>query len=236
MSKPSSHSSLGRVATATSVIAALRRGASLLMALGALALLPALADRSDRAQPLTIEADRPGSVDLAKQVAVFNGNVVITQGTMVIRAERVEVREGSDGFRSANAIGGGGRQATFRQRRDGAGDEFIDGRADRIEYDGRGNTVRFIGNARVQRLRGSTVADEITGALMTYNGLSEVFEVAGATSTAASAAGSAASAPTGGSGRVRVVLTPREGSAAAAAGKAPEAAASAAAAASGASR
>lgn len=207
------------------------RGAALLVALSALALQPALAERSDRAQPLTIEADRPGSVDLAKQVAIFNGNVVITQGTMAIRAERVEVREGSDGFRSANAIGGAGRQASFRQRRDGGGDEYIDGRADRIEYDGRANTVRFVGNARVQRLRGSTVADEITGALMTYNGLSEVFEVAGATPTAAAPAGSAASAPAP-AGRVRVVLTPREGSAAAAAGKAPEAAAAA----SGASR
>jgi lipopolysaccharide export system protein LptA len=166
------------------------------------ACLPALADKTDRNKPLTIDADKPGSVDLLKQVATFNGNVVIQQGTMAIRAERAEVREGADGYRSATAIGSPGKAASFRQKRD-ALDEFIEGHADRIEYDGRGDVVRFIGNASVKRLRGSTTADEITGNLITYDSTTEVFSVAGAAPSAAAAA----SGP--GNGRVRVVLTPR---------------------------
>ena len=57
----------------------------------------AAAQRADRGKPMVVEADRPGTVDLQRQVVVFNGNVVITQGTMVLRAERVELRELPDG-------------------------------------------------------------------------------------------------------------------------------------------
>ena len=84
---------------------------------------------------------------------MFNGNVVVAQGTMAIRAERVEVRERADGHRSATALGSGGKPASFKQKRDGV-DETIEGVAERIEYDSRGDVVRFAGNAQVRRLRG----------------------------------------------------------------------------------
>ena len=167
--------------------------ASLWLAIG-LACTPVLADRADRSKPLTIEADRPGTIDLLKQVVVFNGNVVIQQGTLTIRADRVEVRELPDGFRVATALGGQGKPATFRQRRDGS-EEHIEGSAERIEYDGRGDTLRFVGAAAMRRMRGGATADEITGGLITYDNTSEVFSVAGA-------------APGQSGGRVRAVLTP----------------------------
>jgi lipopolysaccharide export system protein LptA len=133
-------------------------------------------------------------------VLVLNGNVVITQGTMVMRADRVEVREGPDGFRSATAIGSAAKPASFRQKRDGV-DETIEGAAERIEYDGRGDTIRFVGAAAVRRLRGAATADEITGNVISYDNTSEVFSVQGGPSNVSAAN------PTG---RVRAVLTPRE--------------------------
>ncbi|MES2956595.1 MAG: lipopolysaccharide transport periplasmic protein LptA [Pseudomonadota bacterium] len=177
----------------------------LLALLASAALLaPAQAEKADRSKPLTIEADQPGTVDLLKQVVVFNGNVVVAQGTMAIRAERVEVRERPDGHRSATALGSAGKPAAFRQKRDSV-DETIDGRADRIEYDSRGDVVRFTGNAQVRRLRGSTPADEITGNVITYDNANEVFSVQGT----APAAGAASAPGASGSGRVRVVITPK---------------------------
>lgn len=153
------------------------------------------AERADRSKPLTIEADKPGTVDLLKQVVVFNGNVVISQGTMTIRADRAEVREMPDGHRTATAIGSASHPATFRQKREGV-DEYIEGSAERIEYDGRSEVLRFSGKASVRRLRGSTTADEITGNQITYDNAAEVFSVQGGAGAA--------------SGRVRAVLTPRE--------------------------
>lgn len=170
---------------------------------------PAQAEKADRSKPLTIEADQPSTLDLINQVVVFNGNVVVAQGTMAIRAERVEVRERADGHRSAIAIGSPARPATFRQKRDGV-DETIEGQAQRIEYDSRGDVVRFSGNAQVQRLRSGQPADEISGNQITYDNGNETFSVAGATPAAAGA-----SAPAG-AGRVRVVITPKPDAAASA--------------------
>ena len=168
--------------------------------------LPAWAEKADRSKPLNVAADRQGTFDLLKQVVVFSGNVIITKGTIVIKADRVEVREGPDGYRIAVAVGSTARPATFRQKRDGL-DEHIDGQADRLEYDERADTVRFVNNAIVRRLRGATIGDEITGNQISYDNTSEVFSVTGG--TPANTAGSPG-------GRVRAVLTPREGTPAAA--------------------
>ncbi len=178
---------------------------TILALLAALAGSPAFAEKADRFKPLNVEADQPGRIDLLKQQVVFNGNVVVTKGTMTIRAGRIEVHETPDGYHSAVAIGAADKPATFRQKRDGV-DEWIEGEAERLEYDGKTDTVRFVTNATVRRLRGSTVADEIAGNVVAYDSIAEVFSVTGG----------AAATPANPGGRVRAVLTPREGTAAAA--------------------
>ena len=176
-----------------------------LAAFFALAAGPARAEKADRFKPLNVEADLPGKIDLLNQHVVFNGNVVVTKGTMTIRASRIEVRESPDGYHTAVAFGSPSQHATFRQKRD-APDEYIAGDAERLEYDGKSDVIRFVNNASVRRLRGSETADEISGNLVTYDSGTEVFNVTGGAPATASNPG----------GRVRAVLTPREGSAAAA--------------------
>jgi lipopolysaccharide export system protein LptA len=165
---------------------------------------PALAERSDRRQPMVVEADRDGVLDLQRQVLVYSGNVVISQGTMVLRAERVEMRTLPDGFRAASALGAPGKPASWRQKRDGV-DETVEGTADRIEFDGRADTLRFVGNGAVRRLRAGTVADEITGERILWDNTAEVFRVEGGAVSA-----------TNPGGRVRAVLSPRGDAAASA--------------------
>lgn len=185
-----------RFAPAALVIAALLTAAA-----------SAHAERADRTKPLTIDADKSGTFDLARQIVTYLGNVVVTQGTLILRAEKVELRELAGGRRVATAIGVAGKPAVFRQKRDGV-DETIEGSADRIEYDDRADTVRFVGTAAVRRLRGSATADEITGALITYDNLNEVFDVQGQNSTTTLPPGAATTTSTG--GRVRAIFSPRE--------------------------
>jgi lipopolysaccharide export system protein LptA len=184
---------------AAPMMSSVARSALMLAALAAALLppTPARAEKADRGKPMVVEADRPGTVDLQRQVVVFSGNVVITQGTMSLRADRIEMREMPDGYRAASAIGSPGKPATWRQRRDGV-DETVEGAADRIEFDGRADTLRFIGNGAVRRLRGGAVADEITGATILWDNSAELFKVEGGAATAANP-----------SGRVRAVLSPR---------------------------
>lgn len=146
---------------------------------------------------MVVEADKDGVMDLQRQVLVYSGNVVISQGSMILRAERVEMRTLPDGYRTASALGAAGKPAQWRQRRDGV-DESVEGSADRIEFDGRADTLRFVGNGAVRRLRGGSVADEITGANILWDNTSEVFKVEGG-----------ATSPTNPTGRVRAVLSPK---------------------------
>ena len=170
---------------------------SLLLTCALTLAVPALAEKADRSKPMVVEADQPGTVDLQRQVVVFNGNVVISQGTMVLRAERVELRELPDGYRAASALGSPGKPATWRQRRDGV-DETVEGAADRIKFDSRADTLRLVGNSAVRRLRGTVVADEITGGTIVWDNTAEIFRVEGGAKSAANP-----------SGRVRAVLSPR---------------------------
>lgn len=168
-----------------------RASASTLVAL-LLAAACAHAERADRDKPLTIEADKPGIVDIARKTVVFEGKVVIAQGTLRIRAERVELREVEQGYRQATATGTAGTPASFSQKRDGVDETFI-GAAERIEYEDRGDVVRFTGAATVRRLRANVVADEISGHQIVYDNRTERFSVIGQEG-----------------GRVRAVLAPRD--------------------------
>ena len=183
----------------SSIAACARSWASLpvLALAAALATAPAQAEKADRSKPMEVLADRSGTADLQNQVSRFSGNVVITQGTMVIKADRVEIRQTPDGFHTGTAWGSGTAPVSYRQKRDGV-DEHVEGQAERVEFDGRSEVLRFIGAAVVRRLRGSETVDEITGTLITWNHASEQFSVQGGTPTAANP-----------SGRVRAVLAPR---------------------------
>ena len=182
-------------------LAVLLLGLALAFALAA----PAHAERADRLQKISIAADQDFQIDMQKQIAVYVGNVVISQGTMVIRAGRVEVRQLPSGYYNAIAFGTPNKPATFRQKRDGV-DEYFEGEAERLEFDGKANMVRFVNNAELRQLRGATPASEISGNLITYDATSEKTTVTGGARPTAANPG----------GRITAVITPREGSEAAA--------------------
>lgn len=160
--------------------------------------LPAVAEKADRGKPMSLESDQPCTVNLLKQTSSCSGNVVVAQGTLLIRAERVELRETPEGYKVASAIGTDTKPAQYRQKRDSI-DEYVEGTAHRIDYDSRANTLRFEGQAVARRLRGAVMADEIHGQVITWDNNAELFNVQGGGSTAANPGG-----------RVRAVLAPRE--------------------------
>lgn len=168
--------------------------------LAAAAMAPATAERADRNKPMTVEADR-GRYDDQKGVTTFTGNVVASKGTILIRAGEIEVRQTSDGHHIGIATATPGKLASFRQKREGV-DETIQGEAERVEYDSRADTVRLVNRAVIRRYRGSTLADETSGSLITYDNTREIFSVSGD-----GALNAGEMAPTPG-GRVRATLTP----------------------------
>lgn len=154
----------------------------------------ARAEKADRDKPVNIESDRMNADDTRKE-AVFLGNVVLTQGTLVIRAERLTVRQDAQGFQQGVAFGSAAAPATFRQKRDGV-DEFVDAEAERIEYDGRSEKVQLFNRARLRRDGG----DDVRGNYISYDARTELFSVQSAQD----------GATPGRDSRVRAVIMPRK--------------------------
>ncbi len=152
---------------------------------------PALAEKADRSKPVNIEADSVTVDDLHK-VSVYLGNVVLVQGTMTLHADKIVVHQDAEGFNSATAYG---NPVSFRQKRDGV-DEYIEGFAKRMQYDGKPGTLQLYDDARLKR-----GADELRGSYISYNANTEFFEVKGGNNTSAS--------PAGRKGRVSAVIQPK---------------------------
>ncbi|KAF1028872.1 MAG: Lipopolysaccharide export system protein LptA [Burkholderia plantarii] len=161
------------------------------------------AEKADQSKPIQVEADNLTYDDL-KQVTVATGNVVITKGTILIKGDRVEVRQDPQGYQYATATmaAGNKKHASFRQKREGL-DEYIDGDAERIDYDGKQDLTTLTRNATVRRLRGlSTVADTVHGSVITYDGQRDFYTARG---------GNDVAAPGNPTGRVRAMLSPKTG-------------------------
>lgn len=173
--------------------------ASTLLALAGLSA-PAFAEKADRTQPVNIEADRL-TVDDRNKVHIFEGGVVLTQGTLQIKGDKLVVTQDAAGFQNGVATASGGRLATFRQKRDGT-NEYVEGEAERIEYDSRSEQARLFNRARVV-----SGGDEVRGHYIEYDAITENY-------LATNAPGSRGAAAAG-DGRVRAVIQPKsEGKAA----------------------
>jgi lipopolysaccharide export system protein LptA len=115
-----------------------------LLALGTLAApLPAL--EGDQDQPVFLESD---SAELDDQSAksVYRGNVVVTQGSIEIRADEVEIHHHPD--RRPRLIIATGNPATYRQTVEGEGKE-MQAEALRMEFETDRDEIVLIGEAVV---------------------------------------------------------------------------------------
>lgn len=157
-----------------------------------------LAAKADSEQPTNIEADRMVYDDI-KQVNTFTGNVVLTRGSLIMRAHELVMTQDPQGYQYATLQAAPGGLATFRQKRDSGPNDWVEGQAERIEYNGREETVKLFRRAELRRLEGERTIDEVRGASITYNSLEEFYTV---NNTPAGE-----SKP--GAGRIRAVIQPR---------------------------
>jgi len=149
----------------------------------------ARAEQADSAKPIEIEANRM-SADDARRTNVFEGNVVVTRGTLNIRADRIVVRQDKEGNQYATATG---NPVRFRQRQDPKPPEkegvWLEGEAKRIELDDKSGKVELFEEARVNR-----GGDEVAGDYILVDQKSDFFTV---------------TPGKGSGGRVRAILQPK---------------------------
>ncbi len=149
------------------------------------------AERADRERPVNIESDRL-AIDDARKESVFEGNVTLSQGTMVLKADKVIVRQDTGGFNYGIAYG---KPAYFRQKREGS-EEFIEGYGQRLEYDGKADKLQMFTDAQIRK-----GGDEVHGDYISYDAVTEFYQVVGG--------GRAAATTTNPKGRVTVTIQPK---------------------------
>lgn len=158
----------------------------------------AYAEKADADKPTNVEADQMAYDDV-RQVNTFTGNVVLTRGTLTMKAHKMVVTQDPAGYQYATLYAGEGKLASFRQKRDGGDNLWIEGEAERIEYDSKADVAKLFSQAKMRRLEGKKVTDEVQGEFISYDNRTEFFTVNNTPSDS--------SKP--GAGRVKAVIQPR---------------------------
>jgi lipopolysaccharide export system protein LptA len=181
-------------------------------------LASAHAERADSLKQAKVDAD---SLDTDQVTGnhIATGNVIITRGTLTIKADKAVVSETPEGYMSVTLTSAPGKVATFKQKRDGGPDLWVDGQAERIVYDERTEMVKLYSNAVVKQLENGRLTNEMDGEFISYDNRKEVAAVRNDSSGETKP----------GKGRSTLILAPRRtaqaGAPAAAAAAAPAAAA-----------
>lgn len=159
----------------------------------------ARAEKADADKPTNVEANQLAYDDV-KQINTFTGNVVLTRGTLIMKAEKMVVTQSPEGYQFATLYAAPSGLATFRQKRDGGPNLWIEGQAaDRIEYDGKTEIAKLFSKAKIKLLDGAKITDEVEGEFISYDSRAEFYSVN--------------NTPTGdskpGAGRIRATIQPR---------------------------
>ncbi len=154
----------------------------------ALCSVHAAAEQADSTKPTQIEANKMQADDV-RRLTIFEGNVVVTRGTLKIDADRIVVHQDAEGYQHSTATG---NPVRFRQRLDpkppATEGGWMEGEAKRIEMDDRSGKIELFDAARVNR-----AGDEVAGNYILVDQRADFFSVT----------------PGKGDGRVRATLQPK---------------------------
>lgn len=118
---------------------------------------PAWALSSDRSQPLNIQSDA-AMIDDNSGLAVYTGNVVVTQGSIRIDADKVTINYTKK--QDLEKVVAEGKPAKFKQTPDGGKADIL-AKSGRMEYFADKDTLHLLQNAEVRQAQDSFAAQRI---------------------------------------------------------------------------
>jgi lipopolysaccharide export system protein LptA len=110
-------------------------------------------------------------MDDLRKTMNYTGQVRMTQGSRQLTADKVVIRQDAAGFSKSVSTGSPQKPAHVRQREnDGQG--WMEGWAERIEYDDRTDKITFFDQAHIR-----TSKDEAKGDVIIYDNVTERYQV-----------------------------------------------------------
>lgn len=131
----------------------------LLSAVLIMASFSASALKDDTNQPINIVSDNQ-SLDMENSVVTFTDNVVITQGSILIKANKVVITRPPEGSNKKDTVEAFGAPVTFHQKLDDG--KPVDGKANKVHYDLGKEFLTLTGNAELKQLDSKINGDVIT--------------------------------------------------------------------------
>lgn len=133
----------------------------LFLATMVLASSSAFALKDDVNQPINIISDNQ-SLDMEKSVVTFTDNVVITQGSIIIKANKVVITRPTEKSGKKETVEAFGTPVIFHQQLDNG--TPVDGKANKVHYDLGNEFLTLTNNAELKQLD-----SKINGSVITYD-------------------------------------------------------------------
>jgi lipopolysaccharide export system protein LptA len=137
----------------------------------------AQAEKADKTKPAIIDSDKV-TINEVTQTRVFEGNVLMAKGTMLISAERVELKVDAEGYQTMSATGTASKSTKFKQKREGL-DETLEAESVALFFDGKADTILLTDQAIMRRMAKGVQQHEVRGALIKYSNQTGSIEVLG---------------------------------------------------------
>ena len=147
-----------------------------LTALGLTTAFSAHAEKADQDKPIILEAEKV-SVNDVKQIYDLNGQVLLIKGSIVVTGEDGHITVDPQGYEFVDVIGTPEAVASFRQRREGLADEFMQGRGTQVTYDAKTEFLTLTGNASLKRLLNMQMLDQLKGWKIEYDDVKQYYQV-----------------------------------------------------------
>jgi lipopolysaccharide export system protein LptA len=134
------------------------------------------AEKADSQQPLHIWAESQ-TYDGNKKITLYTGTVRMAKGTLIIHADRLEVVENTNGGKIGALFGDHNKLVTYRQKRDGGPDLWVEGEADKVVYDDTLELIKLFNHAKLVLLDGKKRTHESSGAYISYDSRTDFMQV-----------------------------------------------------------
>lgn len=143
--------------------------AALLLAAG-----QAAAEKADAYRPTQITCGACDANSLTGRYTLAGG-VEIVRGSLRISADGGRFEDSPEGFQRILLQALPGNKVRFRQKADGPGERWMEGEAERVEYDDRSAVVKLMSKAKVRRTLDGVQTEEAEGEFISYDSRTEEF-------------------------------------------------------------
>jgi len=134
------------------------------------------AEKADQDKPIILEAEKVSGNDTS-QVYDLNGEVLLIKGSIIVTGEDGHIQIDPEGYEFIDVKGTPEAVATFRQRREGIANEFMQGNGAHATYDAKTEILTLTGDASLKRLLNMQMLDKLYGWKIEYDDVKQYYRV-----------------------------------------------------------